>query len=252
MFLTAGHEEGAEDMTPFNGRQDHKSLYRQLMAGLYDAMLVTDPNGHVIELNPRAMEYFLYNQEEVWDKPVATLIPGVTARMIERIRKGLDDARHIMLDARCQRRDGSSFAAEVTISVIDLINSGDLVFTVRNTERRRKQWQAMRSMANAFANSQSACFVCDNDRVFRAVNRAFLEMFDLHCEEAALGLTFEELMPDEPLPSLFGRVLAGEQVSYRIVAETDTEEVTEVEIQMMPDMQGKDKILGVVGSILHV
>ena len=35
------------------------------MAGLYDAMLVTDPNGHVIELNPRAMEYFLYNQEEV-------------------------------------------------------------------------------------------------------------------------------------------------------------------------------------------
>ena len=62
-------------MTPFNGRQDHKSLYRQLMAGLYDAMLVTDPNGHVIELNPRAMEYFLYSQEDVWDKPVATLIP---------------------------------------------------------------------------------------------------------------------------------------------------------------------------------
>ena len=222
------------------------------MAGLYDAMLVTDPNGHVIELNPRAMEYFLYSQEEVWDKPVATLIPGVTARMIERIRKGLDDARHIMLDARCQRRDRSSFAAEVTISVIDLINSGDLVFTVRNTERRRKQWQAMRSMANAFANAQSACFVCDNDRVFRAVNRAFLEMFDLRCEEAVLGLTFEELMPDEPLPSLFDRVLAGEQVSYRIVAETETEDVTEVEIQMMPDLQGKDKILGVVGSILHV
>ena len=222
------------------------------MAGLYDAMLVTDPNGHVIELNPRAMEYFLYLQEDVFDKPVATLIPGVTARMIERIRKGLDDARHIMLDARCQRRDGSSFAAEVTISVIDLINSGDLVFTVRNTERRRKQWQALRSMANAFANAQSACFVCDNDRVFRAVNRAFLEMFDLHREEAALGLTFEELMPDEPLPSLFDRVLAGEQVSYRIVAETDTEGVAEVEIQMMPDLQGKDKVLGVVGSILHV
>jgi len=222
------------------------------MAGLYDAMLVTDPNGHVIELNPRAMEYFLYSQEEVWDKPVATLIPGVTANMIERIRKGLDDARHIMLDARCQRRDGSSFAAEVTISVIDLINSGDLVFTVRNTERRRKQWQALRSMANAFANAQSACFMCDGDRIFRAVNRAFLEMFDLHHEDAALGRAFEELMPDEPLPSLFDRALAGEQVSYRIVADTDTQEVTEVEIQMMPDMQGKDKILGVVGSILHV
>ena len=239
-------------MTPFNGRQDHKSLYRQLMAGLYDAILVTDPNGHVIELNPRAMEYFLYSHDDVWDKPVATLIPGVTAHMIERIRKGLDDARHIMLDARCQRRDGSSFAAEVTISVIDLINSGDLVFTVRDTERRRKQWQMLRSTANAFANAQSACFVCDRDRIFRAVNRAFLEMFDVGGEEEALGRAFEELMPDEPLPSFFNRALAGEQVSYRLEADTDTQDVTEVEIQMAPDLQGKDKVLGVVGSILRV
>jgi PAS domain S-box-containing protein len=239
-------------MTPINARQDHKSLYRQLMSGLYDAMLVTDPNGHLIELNPRATEYFLYKQDEVWDKPVATLIPGVTAHMVERIRKGLDDARHIMLDAKCMRRDGTSFAAEVTISVIDLINAGDLVFTVRNTERRRKQWEALRSTANALANAQSACFVCDDRRVFRAVNRAFLEMFDLGSEEDVLGRLFEELMPDEPLPSFFDRALAGESLAYRIGAATDTAEMAEVEVQMAPDRQGKEKIVGVVGSVLQV
>ncbi len=239
-------------MTSTNGRQDHKSLYRQLMAGLYDAMLVTDPNGHVIELNPRATEYFLYKQEDVWDKPVAMLIPGVTTSMVSRIRKGLDDARHIMLDARCQRQDGSSFTAEVTISVIDLINMGDLVFTVRNTERRRKQWQVLRSMANAFTNAQSACFVCDSDRVFRAVNAAFLEMFDLPGEAAVLGRVFEELMPDEPLPSFFDRALAGERLSYRIAANTDTDDLAEVEVQMSPDCHGKEKVIGVVGSILQM
>jgi PAS domain S-box-containing protein len=252
VFLTAAHDEGAAHMTPINGRQDHKSLYRQLMAGLYDAMLVTDPNGHVIELNPRATEYFLYRQEDVWDKPVSVLIPGVTAGMVSRIRKGLDESRHIMLDARCLRQDGSAFSAEVTISVIDLINVGDLVFTVRNTERRRKQWQSLRSRANAFANAQSACFVCDSEHVFREVNRAFLALFDLHCEEAVVGRTFEELMPDEPLPSFFDRALAGESLSYRIAADTDTDAVAEVEIQMGPDRHGKDKVVGVVGSILHV
>lgn len=222
------------------------------MSGLYDAMLVTDPNGHVIELNPRATEHFMYRQEDVWDKPVGMLIPGVTAGMVSRIRKGLDDSRHIMLDARCQRRDGSSFVAEVTISVIDLINNGDLVFTVRNTERRRKQWQALRSMANAFANAQSACFVCDGDRVFRAVNGAFVSLFDLPSEEAALGRRFEELMPDEPLPGFFERALAGEAVAYRIAADTDTADVAEVEIKMAPDRHGKEKVLGVVGSIVQV
>ena len=239
-------------MTPICARQDHKSLYRQLMAGMYDALLVTDPNGHLIELNPRATEYFRYMPEDVFDQPVATLIPGVTAQMVGRIRKGLDDARHIMLDAKCQRKDGSSFAAEVTISVIDLINSGDLVFTVRDTERRRKQWQALRSKANAFENAQSACFVCGADRLFRSVNSAFLKMFDAADEEAVLGRKFEDFMPDQPLPSLFDRALAGEQLAYRIGADTDTQEVAEVEVQMAPDRQGKDRILGVVGSVVRV
>lgn len=239
-------------MTPINGRQDHKSLYRQLMAGLYDAMLVTDPNGHLIELNPRATEYFLYKQDEVFDKPVATLIPGVTARLVERIRKGLDDARHIMLDAKCVRSDGTSFAAEVTISVIDLINGSDLVFTVRNTERRRKQWEALRSMANALAIAQSACFVCDDKGVFRAVNRAFLEMFDAASEEEVVGRPFEELMPDEPLPGFFARALTGEQLTCRVGAATASDGVAEVDVQMAPDRQGKDRIVGVVGSVVHV
>lgn len=221
------------------------------MAGLYDALLVTDPNGHLIELNPRAMEYFLYRSEDVWDKPVSVLIPGVTANMVGRIRKGLDESRHIMLDARCQRQDGTTFAAEVTISVIDLMNNGDLVFTVRNTERRRKQWEMMRSKANAFEISQSACFVCDSNRQFRAVNQAFLDMFDFSGEEAVLGRTFEELMPDEPLPSFFDRALAGESLSYKVAADTESGNVKEVEVQMAPDFQAKDKVVGVVGSIFE-
>ena len=241
-------------MTSICARQDHKSLYRQLMAGMYDAMLVTDPNGHLIEVNPRATEYFLCKQEEVWDQPVATLIPGVTAQMVGRIRKGLDDSRHIMLDAKCQRKDGSSFLAEVTISMIDLINNGDLVFTVRNTERRRKQWQVLRSKSNAFDIAQSACFACDVDHVFRSVNRSFLKMFasETAGDDAVVGKRFEDLMPDEPLPSLFNRALSGEQLAHRISVDTDTSEVAEVEIQMGPDCHGKDKILGVVGSVLRV
>ncbi len=239
-------------MTAICARQDHKSLYRQLVSGMYDALLVTDPNGHLIELNPRAMEYFLYKPEDVFDKPVAILITGVSTHMIGRIRKGLDDARHIMLDAKCQRKDGSFFKAEVTISVIDLINTGDLVFTVRNTERRRKQWQNLRSMANAFNNAQCACFVCDDNRIFRAVNRAFLAMFGMTDEAEVIGRVFDELMPDDPLPGLFEQALNGETVNCRIGADTEAEEGAEVDVLLAPDRHATDKIVGVVGSLAQV
>jgi PAS domain S-box-containing protein len=239
-------------MNAICARQDHKSLYRQLVSGMYDALLVTDPNGHLIELNPRAAEYFLCQQEGIWDKPVATLIPGVTAQMVSRIRKGLDEARHIMLDAQCRRMDGSWFSAEVTISVIDLVNTGDLVFTVRDTERRRKQWQALRSKANAYENALSACFVCDAEHVFRAANRGFLKMFNFSGEDGVLGKRFEEVMPDEPLPSHFERALAGEQTVCRVAAQTDSGESADVEVQLSPDTHGKGKIVGVVGSVVRV
>jgi PAS domain S-box-containing protein len=239
-------------MTDICARQDHKSLYRQLMAGMYDALFVTDPNGHLIEMNPRAIEYFLYKPEEVFDKPIGTLIPGVSTQMIGRIRKGLDDSRHIVINAKCQRKDGSAFAAEVTISVIDLINTGDLVFTVRNTEKRRKQWQSLRSMANAFSNSQCAGFICDSNRVFKAVNRAFLAMFGLAEEAEVLGRLFEDLMPDDPLPGLFEQALAGETVTCRIGADTEKGDSAELDVQMAPDMHAKDKIVGVVGSLVQV
>ena len=143
--------------------QNHKSLFRQLLAGLYDAVLIADPNGHIREVNPRAVEFFKYEAEETADRPVELLIPGVSPQMVQRIRKGLGDGRYVVLDANCQRKDGSSFPAEVSISEIDLFEPGDLVFTVRNIERRRRQLEAFRSKENCYNVSQAALFVCSPD-----------------------------------------------------------------------------------------
>ena len=96
--------------------KDHRSLFRQLLQGMYDAVVITDPSGHVLELNPRAREFFQCESENVMDRPISVFIPGVTPPMIQRIRKGLDQARHMMLDAKCRASDGTTFAAEVTVS----------------------------------------------------------------------------------------------------------------------------------------
>lgn len=101
----------------------------------------------------------------------------MTPEIVERIRAGLDQARHMMLDANCLRKDGSVFPAEVTVSLIDLLDPGDLVFTIRSTERRRRQLAVFRTRQNAYEISQAALFACAPDGRFRGVNAAFLEMF---------------------------------------------------------------------------
>ena len=104
-------------MLGVNTMKDHRSLFRQLLTGMYDAVLITDPSGHLLEINPRAKEFFQYETDEVIDRPVSLFIPGVTPAIVQRIRAGLDQARHMMLDANCLRKDQTTFAAEVTVIV---------------------------------------------------------------------------------------------------------------------------------------
>lgn len=236
---------------PNTTMKDHRSLFRQLLAGMYDAVLITDPSGHLLELNPRAKEFFQYETDEVMDRPVGRFIPGVTPEIVERIRAGLDQARHMMLDANCLRKDGSVFPAEVTVSLIDLLDPGDLVFTIRSTERRRRQLAVFRTRQNAYEISQAALFACAPDGRFRGVNVAFLEMFGYADEGEVLKLAFSDVMDDAPMAENFACALAGEKTAVRITAQEDASEGEDVEIQLGPDLQNK-KIVGVVGSVIRV
>ena len=230
--------------------KDRKSLFRQFLAGMYDAVVITDPNGHIIEINPRAEEHFGYTQDEVIDRPISVYIPGLAPEIVQRIRRGLDQDRHMVLDANGLNKDGSKFACEVTVSMIDLMDPGDLVFTVRNTERRRRINNIFRAKSNAFQIAQCALFTCDPEGNVRDCNTAFCEMFGLEDEEEARKHVFVDFMGDDPLPGNFKKALEGETTVTGIVAEGD-EDQEEVEVVLAPNMHGH-KCHGVVGSIRKV
>ncbi len=239
-------------MAPLFVPKDRKSLFRQFLAGMYDAVVITDPNGHILEINPRAEEHFGYTQEEVLDRPISSFIPGLAPEIVQRIRKGLEEDRHMLIDANGLNKDGSKFACEVTVSIIDLLDPGDLVFTVRNVERRRRVREMLRAKENAFQISHAALFACDSAGRFTQVNDTFLQMFGLEDEDDARGHVFADFMSDEPLPENFRKALAGEASTIGIVAETDDgEDDDEIEISLAPNRDGR-KIKGVVGSVIKV
>lgn len=231
--------------------KDRKSLFRQFLAGMYDAVVITDPNGHIIEINPRAEEHFGYAQDDVIDKPISFFIPGLAPEIVQRIRKGLEDDRHMVIDANGLNKDGAKFACEVTVSIIDLMDPGDLVFTVRNTERRRQINNQYRAKSNAFQIAHCALFGCDTEGNIRDCNTAFCEMFGLADDEEARKHVFTDFFTDDPLPENFKKALDGETTVTGIVAEGDGEDEQEVEIILAPNMHGR-KNHGVVGSIMKV
>jgi PAS domain S-box-containing protein len=219
---------------------------------MYDAVVITDPNGHILEINPRAEEFFGFTQDEVIDRSISHLIPGLSPEIVQRIRRGLEDDRHMMIDANGQSKDSTKFACEVTVSIIDLMDPGDLVFTVRNVERRRRVQEMLRAKESAFQISHSALFACDPDGRFTYVNDAFLQMFGLANEDEAKGHVFADFMNDDPLPENFRKALDGTETSVGIVAETDDgDDDEEIEVSLAPYRVGR-KVKGVVGSVFKV
>ena len=238
-------------MAPLFVPKDRKSLFRQFLAGMYDAVVITDPSGHILEINPRAEEHFGYSQEEVSDRPISLLIPGLTPDIVQRIRKGLNENRHVMIDANGHSKTGKSFVCEVAISPIEMTDPDDLVFTIRNVERRRSIMEMLRAKEAAFETSHSALFSCNAEGFFTSVNKAFREMFDIPSEEAAKKMTFGEVFTDNPLPANFKKALDGETTTTGIVAENEKDDDEEIEVVLGPNRLGR-KVRGVVGSVIKI
>ena len=191
--------------------KDRRSLFRQFLSGMYDAVVITDPNGHILEINPRAVEYFGREPDEVLDRPISVFIPGLKQDIVSRIRKGLEGDRHVVVDANGVSKAGDKVACEVAVSCIDLLNPGDLIFTIRNVERRRAYMNAFRDRANGWEIAAEPLFACSAQGHLREFNEAFRKAFAV--ADNADNLKFADIFPAEAAQSLFRKALAGAQVS---------------------------------------
>ena len=125
----------AAPSVPVRPKKGQKALYYQMMNAIYDAVLILDDNGRVVDCNERVPAILGHSREELWDEPVGMLIPGITPQIFAKMKTGLHGNRRVLISARCHRKDGSTFHGEVGAGLIDLTGE-NLVLTIRNIEKR--------------------------------------------------------------------------------------------------------------------
>ena len=125
----------AAPSVPMRPKQGQKALYYQMMNAIYDAVLILDDNGHVVDCNERVPSILGHSREELWDEPVGLLIPGINPQIFAKMKSSLHGNRRVLISARCHRKDGSTFHGEVGAGLINLTGE-NLVLTIRNIEKR--------------------------------------------------------------------------------------------------------------------
>lgn len=171
------------------------SLYRNLLAGLYDGLLILDSKGNVIGSNQRA-EFFLgYNEQELWGMQSDALIAGINAKVLYKLQSNAESGRFTMVNGTCKRKDGSSFPAEIAISRIRMFNEGDLIFSIRNIERKEKAREQREMSEEAIRYAAAGILVCSTEGIIEFANPAFLKLMNVEDEHDILKHTIGDFCP---------------------------------------------------------
>lgn len=241
--------EREADETIVRPKVDQRALYYQLMNGLYDALLILDDQGHVVDCSTRAEGMLGYTREDAWDLPIGKVIPGMSSQMFEHLKRNLDENHHILIDARCVRKDGSSFSSEVGVSTLSLTRGSNMVFAIRNVERRKSALEDLRKSRAALEVALVPTFVCDPDGFFLLVNQALLEAFGIPDEAQAKSVRFMDLLPDAA--RFFLRAACGEKLREKMEVPTPGNIPVKLELSLLPVQSGQT-ITAVAGSILQL
>ena len=126
--------------------------FYKLLESIYDAVLITTREGKILECNERAAEFFQMESRELIGRPVISLISGATDGLLDTIENNLESKKYTLVEARCKRADGTSFATEIAVNKLELDTEGQLCFFVRDITIRQ---QAQSALENAVERLQA-------------------------------------------------------------------------------------------------
>ena len=159
-----------------------RSLYQAVLSSLYYGVLIVDEKGYIIASNVRAEQFFGYPAEDFWNLPCADLITAFNPVVLAKIRNNVSSGRFTVINANCQRKDGSVFPAEIAISTMHYLNPDDLLMTIRSLERQKKAEDRREIELDAVRHTCIGLMVCNRDGLIEYVNSACVRLLQFENE----------------------------------------------------------------------
>jgi PAS domain S-box-containing protein len=157
-------------------RAHSADLFRSLLSGMYDALLIVDDKGYIMQSNERAREFFRYEEGDMWNMNCSQLVPQLNMQVLYKIREHISQHRFTVVNAVCQRQDNTTFPGEIAISSIVMGNDVNMVLSIRNCERRNKTMHMNRIRDKALKYTGVGILSCSLDGAIEYANPAFQKL----------------------------------------------------------------------------
>jgi len=172
--------------------------FQTLLQSIYDAFFLTDLQGRILGANPRAEQFFLATKGDICKKNVLDWLCGADASLLQTIIDTLEGNRFVLVQAVCQRTDGTVFPAEISTCVLKLGGKAYLGFFLRDITVRKETEEKLRTGYNALQNAAGGIAVTDEEGLLAGyANPAVRGLLGLDEDEDGAGYNIRQFIVDE-------------------------------------------------------
>lgn len=227
--------------------------FQELFQNIYDAALITTPQGHIIAANVRAIQFFGFKEQEFNARNILQLISGAGGDLLATIRQTLENDRFVLIQACCNRKDGSFFAAEISVNRLRLSAQEYLSFFVRDVTLRKEAEERLRTGDTAIRNSGSGIAVADIEANLQYCNPAMLRLWGLAQPEEAGGRNIREFLADPAAADeMISAAEKGESWTHELQMRRQDGSSFFVQVSLAPNIKPDGDLAGFVLSSLDI
>jgi PAS domain S-box-containing protein len=226
---------------------------RAVLQSLYDAAIMCDINGQIIEFNNRALDFLRYSYDEFCQLAIFDIVSGTSAQLLATIQENLKKQQFTLIQAYCHRKDGSVFPAEIVISQI-APESPHLTFFLRDISVRRHAEEQLRTEHAALQNAANGIAITDQTGHIIYVNPAMAQMWAYSSPEKMCGRAITELFADAATAgqTISANLSAHETWTGELRARRRNGEEFSIQVSAALNRNANDELAGLIFSFLDV
>jgi PAS domain S-box-containing protein len=212
-----------------------------------EAMVVTGADGRIVCVNAQAEELFGYSQEELLGQKPDLLIPWRPRRRDAKRRAGHVAHQGIRrlghdLEVLARRRDGTSFPAEIRLSVLE--GGEETLVAIRDIGRKRAEELYLTAIVEA---SDDAIIGKTLDGTIVSWNKGAEKIYGYKAEEI-VGHSISTLVPagkPDELPGIMKQLRRGQRIeSYETTRVHKDGHFIDVSVTISPVRDKAGKVVG--------
>ncbi len=153
----------------------------------YDATLITDMAGAILQGNHRAHEFLCANGRTLSGLNVTSLISGADPSLVEKLVLALETERYVRIHAWCNSGDGTFFPTEIAVYRSQAGTSRHLCFFIRDITWRKEAEDRLQMVDTAMRTARAGIAMVDVDGVVTYANPAMNALCGIPAGENLTG-----------------------------------------------------------------